>query len=88
MPFDFSVDEEKTTDKVVQTIDSNPNILIEELAEMFDLTRDSVNWQIRKLKNKELLRHVGTDNGGYWEVINLLKKQIKCPQCLFHICKI
>jgi len=78
LPFDFSIeDNEKTTlkttlktsEKILYAIQENPNILREELAEMFDLTIDGVNWQIRKLKNNGLLRRVGPDKGGYWEVL-------------------
>ena len=50
-------------------IQKKPTILIEELAEMFDITTDGVNWQIRKLKNLKLLRRVGPDKGGYWELL-------------------
>ena len=31
-------------------------------------------FQLRKLKNKELLRRVGPDNGGVWEVQTTLRQ--------------
>jgi predicted HTH transcriptional regulator len=59
----------KTSERVLSAIQKNPTILTEELAEMLDLTVDGIKWQIRKLKNLELLRRVGPDRGGYWEVL-------------------
>ena len=75
---DFSIeDNEKTTlktsEKILLAIRENPNILREELAEMLNLTIDGVNWQIRKLKNHGLLRRVGSDKSGYWEVLDILQ---------------
>ena len=59
----------ETTEKILSAIQENPAILIEELAEIHNLTTDGVNWQIRKLKNLKLLRRVGPNKGGYWEVL-------------------
>jgi predicted HTH transcriptional regulator len=61
---------QKTSERVLSAIRKNPNILIEELAEMLDLTIDGVNWQIRKLKNLNLLRRTGPNKGGYYEIID------------------
>ena len=78
LPFDFSIENDKkttqkttqkTSEKILLAIQKKPTILIEELAEMFDITTDGVNWQIRKLKNLKLLRRVGPDKGGYWELL-------------------
>lgn len=49
---------------------SNPTISIEELAEQCGLTRDGINYNIRKLKNKGIIKRIGPDKGGHWEVID------------------
>ena len=61
---------QKTTQKIVEQMRSNPTISIEELAELCGLTRDGINYNIRNLKNKGIIKRVGPDKGGHWEVID------------------
>ena len=60
---------QKTTQKILDMIQENPEINIEELAEACGLTRDGINYNIKKLKAKGRLRRIGPDKGGYWEVL-------------------
>ena len=62
-------DVKETTQKIIELMKSDPMIAIEELAEKCGLTRDGINYNIRKLKNKGVIRRVGPDKGGHWEVI-------------------
>ena len=62
---------QKTTQKIVEQMRSNPTISIEELAELCGLTRDGINYNIRNLKNKGIIKHIGPDKGGHWEVIEV-----------------
>ena len=48
---------------------NNPFVTIDYLCEICGLTRDGLNWNIRKMKNEGLIRRVGPDKGGHWEVI-------------------
>lgn len=59
---------QKTTQKILHLMEENPSISIEEMASSCSLTRDGVNWQIRKLKESGKIRRVGPDKGGHWEV--------------------
>ena len=61
---------QKTTQKIVEQMRSNPTISIEELAELCGLTRDGINYNIRNLKNKGIIKRVGPDKGAHWEVID------------------
>ena len=61
---------QKTTQKIVEQMRSNPTISIEELAELCGLTRDGINYNIRKLKNKGIIKRIGPDKGGHCEVID------------------
>ena len=61
---------QKTTQKIVEQMRSNPTISIEELAELCGLTRDGINCNIRNLKNKGIIKRIGPDKGGHWEVID------------------
>ena len=46
-----------------------PAISTEEIAEVCGLTRDGVNYNIRKLKTKGIIRRQGGRKGGHWEVV-------------------
>ena len=60
---------QKTTQKILELIRENPAISTEELAEKCALTRDGVNYQIRKLKKEGYLVRIGPDKGGHWELV-------------------
>ena len=44
---------EKTTEKIVRLMKSNPYITNKELAEVCGITEDGVYWNIRKIKKEE-----------------------------------
>ena len=46
-----------------------PTISTGEIAEVWGLTRDGVNYNIRKLKTKGIIRREGGRKGGHWEVV-------------------
>ncbi len=61
---------EKTVEKTIEIITKNPTISVAEIAPLVGLTRRGVEEQIRKLKLDGVLRRVGPDRGGHWEVID------------------
>ena len=65
---------QKTTQKIIEAIMGNSNISIEELAVICGLSRDGINYNIRNLKKQGIIRRVGPDKGGHWEVITPEKK--------------
>ena len=60
----------KTTHKILDIMKANPYVTIEDLCNECGLTRDGLNWNIRKLKEKNIIRRVGPDKGGHWEIID------------------
>lgn len=60
---------QKTREKIVQIIINNPNVTTSELAEQFELTVKGIEWQLKQLKEHNIIRRVGADKGGYWEII-------------------
>lgn len=60
---------QKTRQKIIELIKGNEEISTEELAEMCGLTRDGINYQIRKLKQQGIIRRIGPDKGGHWEIV-------------------
>lgn len=60
---------EKTVEKIQLLIRQNPRITQQELMRQTGLSRRGVEWNLAKLKAKGLLRRIGADKGGYWEVL-------------------
>ena len=60
---------EKTTEKIIRLIRENPHITNKELAAACDITEDGVYWNTKKLRKNNIIRRVGGDFGGYWEVL-------------------
>ena len=60
---------QKTVEKILDAIKSNPKITQNELAEIAGLTRRGIEWNLAKLKEKEIIKRIGPAKGGYWKVI-------------------
>ena len=59
---------EKTWEKIVRAISENPSVTTAALAEMLNISTKGVEWQIRQLKKKNMIRRIGADKGGHWEI--------------------
>ena len=59
----------KTGEKILQIIKENPAVTVPELSESTGLTIKGVEWNIKELKKKELLKRIGSNKGGHWEVL-------------------
>ena len=62
---------EKTREKILQLLQDMPQITTAEIAEKIGITTKGVEWQLAKLYSEKLIRRVGPDNGGHWEVISI-----------------
>ena len=60
---------QKTTQKILEQIKLNPYISREELAEVCGVTTDGIKYNIRKLRESGVIKRVGPDKGGHWEVV-------------------
>jgi len=63
----------KTREKIIQLIRENLNITIRELAEKTNLSIKGIEWNIKKMKEEDILKRFGPDKRGYW----IIKKKIK-----------
>ncbi len=59
----------KTGQKILSIMRAMPDITVAELANATGLSLIGVKWNIRKLKDANLIRRVGPDKGGYWQVV-------------------
>jgi ATP-dependent DNA helicase RecG len=55
--------------KILSVLRRNPNATRKDIVAVTGLTDDGVKWNLRKLKAAGLLRRIGPDKGGHWEVV-------------------
>lgn len=60
---------DKRIDKVLDRIKTNPNITTNELAEIFGVTKRTIIRDIGTLKKQNLIKRIGTEKNGHWEII-------------------
>ena len=60
---------QKSSQKILELIVQNPKITTTEMAETLGISRRAIAKQITNLKNNNLLRRIGPDKGGHWEVV-------------------
>jgi len=59
---------EKSSEKILQLISESRYISAQELSEVLGISSHAVEKQMANLKDKGLLKRIGPDKGGYWEV--------------------
>lgn len=60
---------EKTSEKIISLIKDDALITIERLAEHCGVTTRSIERNLKKLQQRNIIKRVGPDKGGHWEVI-------------------
>ena len=55
--------------KIIEAIRNNPNVTQEELAKTVGITKKSVIENMKKLQENGLIRRIGADKNGYWQVV-------------------
>ncbi|MBQ7623433.1 MAG: winged helix-turn-helix transcriptional regulator, partial [Bacteroidales bacterium] len=59
---------QKSSQKIMGIMKSMPDVTLAELANATGLSVAGVKKNIRKLKDANLIRRIGPDKGGHWEV--------------------
>lgn len=59
---------QRTEEVFLNTLRKNPYISRKELSKLLMISEDGVKYQLKKLKNKGLIEHIGAPRGGYWVV--------------------
>ena len=62
---------QKTVEKILSIINENPFVTQNQLIDATGLSRRGVEWQLKQLKEKGLIRRIGPDKGGHWEIVDL-----------------
>lgn len=60
---------QKTIPKIIALIQEKPEITRQELAAELGITDSGIKYHLKKMQGKGLLRRVGPDKGGHWEVV-------------------
>ncbi len=60
---------EKIREKIVRLIQEDPTITTNQLAESLEVSVKGVEWQLNSLKRDNVIKRVGPDKGGHWEVL-------------------
>jgi ATP-dependent DNA helicase RecG len=58
-----------TQKTIVEIVISNPNVTIPEVARQLNLNPRGIAKHFKVLQDKGVIRRVGPDKGGHWEVI-------------------
>ncbi len=61
---------EKSSGKIIRLLKENSKLTIPEMSKIIDVTERSIERNIENLKKKNVLKRIGPDKGGHWEIIN------------------
>ncbi len=68
---DMVINQQETTqEKILKLIKKNPSVTQNEMAKIFDLTRDGIAYNIKILKGKGIIKRTGSTKNGTWEIAN------------------
>ena len=62
-------DSQKSSQKIIELIQENPNVTTSEMAEKIGVTRRAIAKITSALQAEGVIRRVGPDKGGHWEII-------------------
>ena len=55
---------------ILNIIKRNNKVTLQDIANALGKTRDGIKYHITKLQKLGILKHIGKDNDGHWEIIN------------------
>ena len=55
--------------KIIDEVRKNPFVTQEELSECIGITLANINRNMKRLQEQALVRRVGADKNGYWEIL-------------------
>ena len=62
---------QSTQKKIIQELMNNPKLGRKQLAQLIPgITEDGIKYHLSKLQKKGIIRRVGPDKGGHWEILN------------------
>lgn len=59
----------RTREQILELIKMNPTITAKELADCLPISLKGVEWQLKQLREQNIIQHIGANKGGHWEII-------------------
>ena len=59
----------KTADLLMEMMRADPKMTLAQTVENLGISRSAIQKHIARLKDAQLIRRIGPDKGGHWEVI-------------------
>ena len=59
---------EKSSEKIIAAIKENPAISAQQIAQLLGVTSRAIEKHLSKLKEKGIIKRIGPDKGGHWEI--------------------
>ena len=66
--------QQKTQQKILNLIKRNPNITTQEMSDIIGIDRSNVWRNMKMMQQQSIIRRVGPDKGGHWEIIEQSNK--------------
>ena len=70
LPRNYPKTTQKSTQKILDLIRENPYVTTQEMADSIGIIRRTIAKHIKSLQNQGIIKRVGPDKGGHWEVID------------------
>ena len=61
---------QKMSQKIIDLIKEDPNISTQDMADIIGIDRRNIARNLKKLQENGIVKRIGPDKGGYWEVVN------------------
>ena len=55
--------------KIIELIKKNPAILQDQIAQTLGIARETVNRNMKKLQENKIIKRIGADKNGYWQIL-------------------
>lgn len=57
---------------IIKSIKDNPRVTVKDIVELVgDITIDGVKYNLKRLKEKGIIKRIGSNRKGYWEVVDI-----------------
>ena len=60
----------KTRGKILDYLRQHPEAILTDLAKELQISYKGVEWHFTRMKKEGLIKHIGPNNGGHWEVVS------------------
>ena len=61
---------ENNSDRIIELIKEDPYITAKQIQAKIDLSRRGVEYQINNLKERNVIKRIGPNKGGYWKILD------------------